>query len=252
MTDPTPLHQATPSELKARLAAEREGHPFLVFADDAGRQQIVVLDAQRQGRIIVGRGPEVDVSLAWDTDVSRLHAEIEHLGGRWTVADDGLSRNGTYLNGERLRGRRRLAERDRLRFGATHVLYRAPVAARSMTMQRTSIGVDAPELAITATQKRVLLARARPVLAEGSYATPATNRQIAEELFLSIEAVKTHLRALSTLKDLIVEEDLGGEAAVRLLKPIADALDSSSARSTTSRPSRSAVSPPARRATSTR
>ena len=196
MTDPTPLHQATPTELKARLAAERLGHPFLLYTDDAGRQQIVVLDAQRQGRIIVGRGSEVDVNLEWDTDVSRLHAEIEHLGGRWTVADDGLSRNGTYLNGERLRGRRRLAERDRLRFGATHVLYRAPVA-RSTTMQRTSIGVDAPELAITATQKRVLLALARPVLAEGSYATPATNRQIAEELFLSIDAVKTHLRALS-------------------------------------------------------
>jgi DNA-binding NarL/FixJ family response regulator len=43
----------------------------------------------------------------------------------------------------------------------------------------------------------VLLALARPVLAEGSYATPATNRQIAEELFLSIDAVKTHLRALT-------------------------------------------------------
>ena len=51
MTDPTPLHQATPVELKARLAAERAGHPFLLYADDAGRQQIVVLDAERQGRI---------------------------------------------------------------------------------------------------------------------------------------------------------------------------------------------------------
>ncbi len=197
MTDPTPLHQATPVELKARLAAEREGRPFLLYTDDAGRQQIVVLDAERQGRVIVGRGSEVDVNLEWDTDVSRLHAEIEHLGGRWTVADDGLSRNGTYLNGERLRGRRRLAERDRLRFGATNVVYRAPVAARPTTTQGTSIGVDAPELAITAAQRRVLLALARPVLAAGSYVTPATNRQIAEELFLSVDAVKTHLRALT-------------------------------------------------------
>jgi pSer/pThr/pTyr-binding forkhead associated (FHA) protein len=197
MTDPTPLHQATPVELKARLAAEREGQPFLLYTDDAGRQQIVVLDAERQGRVIVGRGSEVEVNLEWDTDVSRLHAEIEHLGGRWTVADDGLSRNGTYLNGERLRGRRRLAERDRLRFGATNVAFRAPVAARPTTTQGTSIGVDAPPPAITAAQKRVLLALARPVLAEGSYATPATNRQIAEELFLSIDAVKTHLRALT-------------------------------------------------------
>ena len=136
------------------------------------------------------------MNLEWDTDVSRLHAEIEHLGGRWTVADDGLSRNGTYLNGERLRGRRRLAERDRLRFGATHVVYRARRGARRRQPRRTSIGVDAPELAITAAQRRVLLALARPVFAEGSYATPATNRQIAEELFLRVDAVKTHLRAL--------------------------------------------------------
>jgi hypothetical protein len=30
VTDPPPLHQATPSELKARLEAERAGRPFLV------------------------------------------------------------------------------------------------------------------------------------------------------------------------------------------------------------------------------
>ena len=197
MTDPPPLHQATPSELKARLEAERAGRPFLVYADDGGRQQLVVLDAGRQARMIVGRGTEVDVSLHWDTDVSRLHAELEHLGGRWTVADDGLSRNGTYLNGERLRGRRRLAEHDRLRFGATTVIYRAPSTAQATRTEGTSVGTDAAPPSISAAQRRVLLALARPVLAEGSFATPATNRQIAEELFLSVDAVKTHLRALT-------------------------------------------------------
>lgn len=197
MTDPTPLHQATPNELKARLEAERRGHPFLLYADDDGRQRILVLDADRQARVIVGRGAEVDVDLAWDTDVSRLHAELEHLGGRWTVADDGLSRNGTYLNGERLRGRRRLSELDRLRFGTTTVIYRAPVAARPTTTQGTSIGVDTAAVAVSAAQKRVLLALARPHLTEGSFATPPTNREIAEELFLSVDAVKTHLRALT-------------------------------------------------------
>ena len=197
MTDPPPLHQATPSELKSRLEAERAGRPFLLYSDDAGRQQIVVLDAGRQARMIVGRGTEVDVSLHWDTDVSRLHAELEHLGGRWTVADDGLSRNGTYLNGERLRGRRRLTELDRLRVGATTIIYRAPSTARATTTQGTSVGVDAALPSISAAQRRVLIALARPVLAEGSFATPATNRQIAEELFLSVDAVKTHLRALT-------------------------------------------------------
>ena len=30
----------------------------------------------------------------------------------WTVVDDGLSRNGTYVNGERIHGRRRLVDGD--------------------------------------------------------------------------------------------------------------------------------------------
>ena len=41
------------------------------------------------------------------------------------------------------------------------------------------------------------MALARPCLVEGAFATPATNREIAAELFLSVEAVKTHLRALT-------------------------------------------------------
>lgn len=195
-----PRHQASPSELKARIEAERRGSPFLLFTDGEGRQRIIVLDAERQGRVVVGRGPEADVSLDWDSDVSRLHAELAHLGGCWTVADDGLSRNGTFLNGVRLRGRCRLAELDRLRFGATTVVCRmmAPTPSRGTTTQRASSD-DAPVAEISAAQRRVLIALARPYFVGGSFATPATNREIAEELFLSIDTVKTHLRAL-TLK----------------------------------------------------
>lgn len=192
-----PLHQATPAELKERLEAERRGTPFLLISDDGGRQQIFDLDARRGGRLVVGRGAGADVRLDWDTDISRVHAELEHLGGAWTVADDGLSRNGTYLNGERLRGRRRLVEHDRLRFGMTTVVFRAPAGARPTTTQGTSLGVDSAGVAVSPAQRRVLVALARPYLTEGSFATPATNRQIAEELFLSVDAVKTHLRALT-------------------------------------------------------
>jgi pSer/pThr/pTyr-binding forkhead associated (FHA) protein len=191
-----PLHQASPSELKARLEAERSGIPFLLYADDEGRQRIVVLEPGRS-IVVVGRGSGADVCLDWDTDVSRVHAELANLGGAWTLADDGLSRNGTYVNGERVRGRRRLVERDRLRFGTTTVIYRAPVVARPTTTQSTSLGVETEGVAISPAQRRVLIALARPYLSEGGFATPATNRQIADELFLSVPAVKTHLRALA-------------------------------------------------------
>lgn len=49
---------------------------------------------------------------------------------------------------------------------------------------------------LTETQRRILTALCRPC-AEGSrYATPATNQEIAGEVYLSVDAVKAHLRAL--------------------------------------------------------
>jgi DNA-binding NarL/FixJ family response regulator len=42
----------------------------------------------------------------------------------------------------------------------------------------------------------VLVALCRPYKDGGSFATPATNQKIGEELHLSVDAVKTHMRAL--------------------------------------------------------
>ncbi|MBB3083202.1 hypothetical protein [Geodermatophilus sabuli] len=57
---------------------------------------------------------------------------------------------------------------------------------------------------LSETQRRVLLALARPFEHGSAYAVPAANQQIAAELFLSVDAVKTHLRTLSA--ELGVEE----------------------------------------------
>ena len=106
------------------------------------------------------------VALDWDADVSRIHAELELLGHAWTVADDGLSRNGTYVNGDRIRGRRRLVERDQVRFGATTVVFRAPDAGlRPTRTQVTAPGAGSGGVAISPAQRRVLVALARPCLA---------------------------------------------------------------------------------------
>ena len=107
--DDTPLgrHAATPAELQERLLAERRGDPFLVYRRDAGGQQLVPLHPGLK-RVTIGRGPSNDVPLGWDTEVSRVHAELERLGGEWALVDDGLSRNGTWVNGARIGGRQRL------------------------------------------------------------------------------------------------------------------------------------------------
>ncbi len=178
---------STPGEVKARLDAERRGEPFLLYRDDEGAQVIVPL----AGLATVGRRPERDVALTWDSEVSRLHAQLEPVGPDWTVVDDGLSRNGTFVNGERVSGRRRLRDGDRLVFGDTPVTFRAPADVADSTAAVT-LGAAPP---LTETQRRILVALCRP-LKDSAYATPATNREIAEEVHLSIDAVKAHLRVI--------------------------------------------------------
>jgi pSer/pThr/pTyr-binding forkhead associated (FHA) protein len=190
----TPLgpHQSTPAELRERLAAERRGLPFLIYRDESG-QRLVRLDGERM-RLTVGRSPENDVCLEWDEEVSRLHAELERVGEHWLVVDDGVSRNGTFVAGERINGRRRLQDGDAIRLGGTTVVFRKPGGPVSLTTRVS----DERDIAasVTEAQRRVLVALCRPFKGGGSYATPATNPQIAAELVLTVAAVKTHLRAL--------------------------------------------------------
>jgi hypothetical protein len=178
---------SSPGEVKARLDAERRGEPFLLYRDGDGAQVIVPL----AGVVTVGRRPERDVALTWDSEVSRLHAELEPVGPDWTVVDDGLSRNGTFVNGERVRGRRRLRDGDRLVFGDTPVTFRAPTDAADSTAA-VMLGAAPP---LTEAQRKILVALCRP-LKDDAYATPATNREIAAEVHLSVDAVKAHLRVV--------------------------------------------------------
>jgi pSer/pThr/pTyr-binding forkhead associated (FHA) protein len=122
-----------------------------------------------------------------------LHAELEAIAGEWTVSDDGLSRNGTYVNGNRISGRTRLRDGDVLRVGQTSIAFRRPESEDSMPTQvagqRLTLG-DLPP-----TQRQVLVALARPYKHD-EFAVPATNQDIAGELHLSVDAVKSHLRTL--------------------------------------------------------
>jgi pSer/pThr/pTyr-binding forkhead associated (FHA) protein len=190
---PGRVHTTSPRELQARLRAERRGTPFLHYRDESGAQVLVEL-GDAEPALTLGRRPDNEIALTWDAEVSRVHAQLERVGGEWTLVDDGLSRNGSYVNGERIVRRRRLRDGDRVCVGETEIVYRAPDEAGSDSTASVEAGM---EVAVTPAQHAVLVALCRPV-SRSAYSAPATNRDIAAELFLSVDAVKAHLRSLYT------------------------------------------------------
>jgi hypothetical protein len=152
----------SPRELKALIEAERTGNPFVNWRDGEGGQRILMLPADR-ARVTIGRREHSDIPLTWDSEVSRAHAILEPVGEAWTLVDDGLSRNGSFVNGSRVRGRQRLHDRDRMCFGNTHVVFREPSSGRGSESTARAPGspvsAQLPEM-----QRKVLIALCRPVV----------------------------------------------------------------------------------------
>jgi predicted component of type VI protein secretion system len=176
-------HASTPSELQERLAAERSQAPFVELRDGEGVQRLVSLS---DGGVTVGRSPASGLALVWDAQVSRSHASLECIDGVWTVLDDGRSTNGTFVNEERVQNRRTLRHLDVIRVGATRLRFHDPSATTDSKLTEVASQAVVPTLA----QLRVLIALCRPA------GGPATNEEIAAELTVSIDTVKTHMRAL--------------------------------------------------------
>jgi len=197
MRPPFGLHQATPAEVKARLEAERRGRPFLLYRDGDGVQRLLDLGSAPE-RLTIGRSGSNGVVLEWDDEVSRVHVTLERLGAEWTLVDDGRSTNGTFVDGERIHGRTRLEDGAVIGVGCSLIVFRSPTANATM---RTALSASRSRPEISDAQRRVLVALCRPY-GEREFAVPASNRQIAEELVLGVETVKSHLRALFDAFDL--------------------------------------------------
>jgi pSer/pThr/pTyr-binding forkhead associated (FHA) protein len=178
--------------LKARLEAERAGEPFLVYRDDSRRQQLCTLSGFSRP-VGIGRDNKLAVALMWDPEVSRAHARMEQVGDTWMIEDDS-SKNGSFINGERLLGRHRLEDGDTIKVGTTPIVFRNP---RENSEQSTARAGSAPNRSnLTARQLKVLTALCRPYRGDAADAFPATNEDIAKELVLGVDSVKSHLKKL--------------------------------------------------------
>lgn len=75
-----------------------------------------------RGTAVIGRGPSVEVRII-DDGVSRKHARIRPGSASEALEVDDLgSRNGTYVNGQRISGATQLREGDKISVGRTTVL----------------------------------------------------------------------------------------------------------------------------------
>lgn len=134
---------------------------------------------------VVGRGPGVDLRVR-DRSVSRVHAELIRRGPFLYVCDAGLSRNGTFVNGQRVTSRL-LGDGDVVAFGTL----RARVGG---TGEPAEVAPDPTVLpSLTARELEVLTVLCRPAMSGEPFVAPASAREICAELFVTEAAVKQHL-----------------------------------------------------------
>jgi DNA-binding CsgD family transcriptional regulator len=151
---------------------------------DRGGRELRALDSER---LTVGTLESNDVVVDAD-GVSRVHAVLEQFGDAWCVRDLG-SRNGTFVNGDRIIGERALHSGDEIVLGRLRVLFHGPARGKE-----TAAIAQAPPL--TPRERDVLVALCRPLLAGDAFTEPASIRAIAAELVVSEAAVKQHLSRL--------------------------------------------------------
>jgi FHA domain len=138
-------------------------------------------------RLTIGKNADNDLVIAEDPSVSRVHAVLERLGGRWAIRDLG-SMNGTLVNGERIFVERILRDDDEIILGRTRIRYCDRSTADDISTARTG---QKPRL--TPKEHDVLVELCRPLLSGVAFTQPATVREIATRLFVGEAAVKQHL-----------------------------------------------------------
>lgn len=146
--------------------------------------ELVALDRER---VTIGSHVSNDVVLSADRTVSRLHAVLEAFPAGWSLRDMG-SRNGTYVNGQKLSAERVLGPGDELRIGRTRLVVRGGGHG-----EHTATEAAQPPPVLTRRERDVLVALCRPVLSGDVFTEPASIRAVAAELVVSDAAVKQHL-----------------------------------------------------------
>jgi len=162
------------------------------------------------GSLLIGRDPRAQIRLE-DPTASGRHCVISGQGGEWQIQD--FSRNGTFVNGEKLTAKRRLANGDRVRIAQSEWQVSIDGAAREgdATYVRA---VTPPEEPIEHT--RTMSSSARKVAsAQGA----ADNRLLGPALEVIADLARTRKQART---DLLGDTPGKKAAGAREKSPLAD------------------------------
>ena len=151
-------------------------------------RELITLSGQR---VTIGKAPTNAVPLEHDMTVSRVHAVLENLGFAWSVRDVG-SRNGTYINGEKISAERVLRSGDELRVGSSRLVFWELKQADEDETEAVEPSQRPPQL--TRRELEVLVVLCRPLVSDNPFPEPASVRQMARELFVTEAAIKQHLQ----------------------------------------------------------
>jgi pSer/pThr/pTyr-binding forkhead associated (FHA) protein len=143
--------------------------------------------------VTIGNASTNLVSLNHDATVSRLHAVLENLGFAWSIRDVG-SRNGTYLNGEKISAERVLRSGDELRMGSSRLIF-WEVKQTDHDVTVTAEPAQRPPR-LTPRELEVLVVLCRPLVSGDPFPEVPSVRQMALELFVTEAAIKQHLQNL--------------------------------------------------------
>jgi FHA domain-containing protein len=175
-----------------------KGGPLASYLEVWGRggRELKPLDGSR---ITVGSDQSNDL-VAESEGLSRVHAAFERYGDAWSVRDLG-SRNGTFVNGDRVIGERALHAGDEVLLGKLRVVFHSPG-----TSSRRTEALESPP-PLTQRERDVLVALCRPLLGGDAFTEPASIRTIAAELVVTEAAVKQHLGRLYNKFDILEGEE---------------------------------------------
>ena len=157
-------------------------------------RQLITLGGER---VTVGKSSTNLVSLNHDSTVSRVHAVLENLGFAWSIRDVG-SRNGTYLNGEKISAERVLRSGDELRVGKSRLIFWEVQEGDETTGGEETISAAPAQLPppLTRRELEVLVVLCRPLVSDDPFPAAASVRRMAQELFVTEAAIKQHLQNL--------------------------------------------------------